>query len=145
MDIFKDRLPAGWSYSLKPSLLDKAIEAAGVRSQISLHQCYKVWETDAPSLSARFSPSGSNEVGDGGHFSITSCAVPSDQRNDAKEFAEKVFLPALIDWITSIEELSNNSTRKWQSQQFICNGSLTALSKRPLPLLHKGQPRRKRA
>ena len=143
MDIFKDKLPSGWSYALKPSRLESAIAAGQVQSQISLYQWYKIWAVGAPAFSATFHPSGSHLGGENGRFSITSCAIPSDQRKIAEDFAEHVFLPELITWIVGIEALPQNSTKKWNKQDFVCEGSPPALSKRPLPLINKGQPRRK--
>lgn len=143
MDIFKDKLPRGWSYPLKPSRLEGAITDSVIQSRIALYQWYKIWEVDAPALSATFYPSGSHLGGATGSFAVTSCAIPSDQRLIVQDFADTVFLPALISWIAGIEALPEDSPKKWHKQEFACPGSPPALSKRPLPLINKGQPRRK--
>lgn len=145
MDIFKDKLPAGWAYALKPSLLEAAITDAGMRLPVSLYQRYKVWAADAPTLSAKFYPPGSYMGKDNGRFSVTSAAIESDERNVQLDFAERVFIPALVKWMTSIETLPPDSTVKREEQSFTCEGSLSALSKRPLALISKGQRRPKRA
>ena len=145
MDIHKDLLPAGWTYSLKPSRLEGAITEAAIRLPVSLYQSHKVWAVNAPALSAKFYPRGSYMSGADGRISVTSCAIPSDQREVVQEFAERVFLPALVAWIMSIEALPQDSTMRREEQDFACEGSPIALSKRPLPHLPKGQRRRKGA
>jgi len=145
VDILKNRLPAGWAYALKPSLLESAIGAAGIRLPVSLYQCYKVWGDNAPALSAEFYPSGSLIGKENGRFSVTSAATPSSGRETQQHFAERVFLPALIRWMTSIEALPQDSTIRREQQSFACEGTPHALSHRPLPPIHKGQRRRKRA
>lgn len=145
MDIFRDRLPAGWAYVLKPSLLESAVTDAGVRLPVALHQWHKVWAADAPALRANFHPRVSQLGKEEGRFSITSAAIPSDQRGIHQDFAERVFLPALVQWMVLIEALSNDSTVRREEQAFVCDGGLIALAKRPLELEHKGQRRRKRA
>lgn len=114
-------------------------------SKVSLYQCYKVWEIEAPALSAKYHPRGSRLGGVLGSFDITSCAIPSDQRTGIENFAERTFLPELMGWMMAIEALPDNSTKAWAEQDFACAGSPKALNKRPLPLIYKGQPRRKRS
>lgn len=145
MNIYKDALPAEWSYALKPSKLEGAIAHETIQLPVSLSQCFKVWSIDAPILSTRFYPRGSYNGGADGSFWITSCAVPSDKRAASQDFAEEVFLPALLAWIKSVEALPYESPMKREEQYFACEGSPLALSKRPLPLEHKGAKRRKRA
>lgn len=145
MDIFRDKLPAGWAYALKPSLLESAVADAGVRLPVALHQWHKVWAADAPALCASFHPRGSHLGKEEGRFSITSGAIPSDQRGIHQDFAERVFLPALIEWMVLIEALPNDSTVRREEQTLVCDGGPIALAKRPLGLEHKGQRRRKRA
>jgi hypothetical protein len=145
VDIYKESLPAGWSYALKPSLLESAIADAGVRLSVSVHQRYKVWATSAPALSATFHPRGSYLGRDEGCFSVTSCAIPSSEREVLQTFAAQVFIPELVDWMMSIEALPQGSTIKRAEQNFACEGSPPALLKRPLPLISKGQRLRKQA
>jgi hypothetical protein len=145
VDIYKDKLPAGWSFGLKPSRLENAIIDAQIRLPVSLHQRHKVWSADAPALSASFYPRGSHLGGEDGRFSVTSCAVPANQREVMQGFAERVFLPALVAWIESIEALPQDSTIGREKQEFACDGAPLALSMRSLALLPKGQRRRKRA
>lgn len=143
MDIYKDKLPAGWSYALSPPRLNSALADKGVLLPVSLHQRYKVWDTKTPALSATFYPRGSYLGGEVGSISVSSCAIPSDQRQTQREFAEAVFLPALISWAWSLETLPLESTIRREEQQFTCDGSPLALSKRPLPNIPKGQRIRK--
>jgi hypothetical protein len=141
----KEVLPAGWSYALKPSRLEEAIAEAGIQLPVTLHQWHKRWAANAPAFSATFYPRGSYLGGEHGCFSVTSCAVPSSQRQAIQVFAERIFLPELVAWIMSVEELSEDSTLKREKQEFACDGSPPALNKRPLALASKGQRRRKRA
>jgi hypothetical protein len=145
MDIFKDKLPAGWAYILKPSLLEGAIADAEMHLPVSLYQSHKIWGANAPALSAKFHPLGSYMSIEKDHFTVTSGAIPSSQCEVQLRFAERVFLPALIEWMTSIEALPVDSTVRREEQSFACAGSPSALSHRPLPLIHKGQRRRKLA
>jgi len=132
MDIFKNKLPAGWAYALKPSLLESAVTDAGVRLPVALHQRHKVWAADAPALRATFHPRGSHLGKEEARFSITSAAIPSDQRGIHQDFVERVFLPALIQWMVLIEALPNDSTVRREEQAFVCDGGPIALAKRPL-------------
>lgn len=145
MDIFKDQLPAGWSFGLKPSKLESAVANAGLQLPVVLHQWHKVCSIDAPALSAMFYPRGSHLGRDDGCFSVSSCAVPSDQRAALSEYAEGVFLPQLIAWMVFVEELPNNTPVKREGQEFALHDSPRALSKRPLPLTNKGHRKGKRA
>jgi hypothetical protein len=144
VNIYKERLPVGWSYALKPSLLEHAITHAEIQLPVSLHQRHKVWETNTPILSAMFYPHGSYMGGENGRFSVTSCAIQSSEREFLQDFAERTFLPAFVAWIMSIEALPQNSTIMREVQYFSCDGSPIALNKRPLALVPKGQTRRKR-
>lgn len=145
MNIYKDALPAEWSYALRPSKLEGAIANETIDLPVTLSQNYKVWKVNAPILSANFYPRGSNNGGADGSFWITSCAVPFDERATSQVFAERIFLPALLAWIKSIEALPYDSPTKREEQYFACDGSPLALSKRPLPLVHKGSKRPRRA
>jgi len=145
VDIFKDKLPAGWAYALKPSLLEGAIAEAGMSLPVSLYQWHKIWEADGPALNAKFYPSGSYMGRENGRFSVTSGAIPSSEREVQQDFAERVFLPALVKWMTSLEALPPDSTVRREEQSFLCEGAPSALSHRPLALIPKGQRRRKSA
>ena len=145
MDIFKDKLPPGWTYALKPSWVESAIAEAGIRLPVSLYQCHKLWGAKAPAFSAEFYPRGSLMGKDNGRFAVTSAAIPSSQRETRQDFAERVFLPALIGWMTSIEALPEDSTVRREPLSFACEDSPYALSHRPLPPIPKGQRRGKRA
>ena len=145
MDIFKEKLPAGWVYVLKPSLLEVAIADAEMRLPVSLYQRHKIWAADAPALSAEFHPRGSYMGRENGRFTVTSGAIPSGEREVQQDFAERVFLPALVKWMTSMDALPFDSTVRREEQSFVCEGSPSALSHRPLPLIPKGQRRRKLA
>jgi len=143
--VFKDRLPSGWSFGLKPSKLEDAIANANVLLPVSLYQLHKSWSVDAPALSATFYPRGSHLGGEDGSFSVSSFAVPSDQRQALSDFSEGVFLPQLVSWMVSIEALPSDSPIKREGQDFALDGSPAASSKRPVALLNKGQRRRNRA
>ena len=144
VDIYKDRVPAGWCYALRPSLLEEAIAKKGILLPVALHQNHKSWSHDAPALSCRFYPQGSFMGGEAGKFSVTFCAIPAEQRKLAQSFADGVFLPALMSWMALVEALPKNSTIKREQQEFACEGSPLALNARMLGSIPKGQPRRKR-
>lgn len=144
VDIYKDKLPAVWSYALRPSVLEEAIATEGILLPVALHQNHKSWSHDAPAFSCTFYPQGSHIGGEAGKFSVTSCAIPAEQRKLAQSFAEGVFVPALVKWMASVEALPQNSTVKRVQQEFACEGSPLALNARMLGPIPKGQPRRKR-
>ena len=144
VDIYKDKLPAGWSYALRPSVLEDAIATEGILLPVALHQNHKSWSDDAPAFRCRFYPQGSFMGGEAGKFSVTSCAVPAEQRKLAQDFAEGVFVPALVNWMALIEALPQNSTIKREQQEFTCQGSPLALNARMIRSIPKGQPLRKR-
>jgi len=145
MDIHKEQLASGWTYALKPSLLEAVIVEAGISLPVTLYQQRKTWAVEAPALSAAFYPHGLMPGEATARVTVTSCAILSRDRQAAQSFCVAVFLPALSDWMRSLEAAPSGSPLRREKQQFSCEGSPLALSKRPLPLLAKGQRRRKRA
>lgn len=143
LQICKERLPRGWGYALKPSLLEEAMASAGIRLTVSLRQCHKAWAVKQPALCAKFYPSGSFLGGEVGSVGVWSYAVPSNQLLTAQKFAEFTFIPAWVSWVLSIEELPESSTVRREEQGFHCENCPEALSKRPLPWIAKGQPRKR--
>ncbi|WP_394653345.1 hypothetical protein [uncultured Sphingomonas sp.] len=122
MNTFKEPLPSGWSYALKPSVLERALAEAGASSKVSLHQRFKIWVADPPAFSATFYPRGWLHFYEVDTFSVTSAAVRSDEKPNAIAFAHGVFVPALVEWIASIERLPVNSTFRRESQELACLG-----------------------
>ncbi|MGH2266310.1 hypothetical protein ACQ1Z3_14550, partial [Enterococcus faecalis] len=77
VDIYKEKLPAGWAYALKPSRLESAVAEAKLLFPVSLYQRFKVWAVDAPAFAATFHPRGSYLGGEAGRISVSSYAIPS--------------------------------------------------------------------
>jgi hypothetical protein len=143
LQIYREHLPAGRSYAIKPSRLEEAIASAGIQLTVSLHQSHKAWNPEQPALCGKFYPAGSYLGGEAGSVIVHSYAVPSDQRLIAQSFAELTFIPALVHWVLSIEALPQNSTIRREEQSFDCAGSPLASNKRVLAWIAKGQPRKR--
>lgn len=141
--IYKEHLPAGWSYAIKPSRLEEAVASAGIQLTVSLHQSHKAWGPEQSAFCGKFYPAGSYLGGESGSVIVRSYAVPSDQRLVAQSFAERTFIPALVNWVLSIEALPQNSTIRREEQDFACDGSPPASKKRIMAWIAKGQPRKR--
>jgi hypothetical protein len=118
VDIYKDDLPAGLSYALKPSLLEDALQGASVVTRAALFQSRSGWAKNAVVFAARFYPPGRHYRNDDDFLTVSSAAVPSQCRPQARAFVESIVLPQFIEWIVALEQLPSNSTRRREVQSF---------------------------
>jgi hypothetical protein len=94
----KDKLPEGWSYPLKRSVLDEALESAGVTSVVSVRCHYG----GSPPLGVEFTGEEARNLFSG-KVSITVRAVPSAERRATMAELEST-LAVVCDWIRSAED-----------------------------------------
>jgi hypothetical protein len=97
----KDKLPSGWSYPLKRSVLNAALRAAGVTCLFSVRYSYgggkQLWRP----LHVQFDGDEPRPFGPGG-VSITVYAVPSGERSAVMAQLDSS-LAAVCDWIRRTE------------------------------------------
>lgn len=97
----KDKLPEGWSYPLKRSVLDSALKAAGVTEVFGVRYSYGGGQQRYRPLRVQFDGDEPRPFGPG-TVSITVYAVPSAERRStmAKLAAS---LAAVCEWIRRAE------------------------------------------
>ena len=118
MRIVKDRLPKGLGYPLKSSVLQAAMEAAGVQTEATLFKhSGSFWQT-RPLFHASFSPPGQLVDNQEEVLWIGCRAVPADVCHDARSALEGQIIPSFIEWITKLEALPSNSPIRRETQRF---------------------------
>lgn len=126
------KLPNGLSYPLRRSLLDQALETAGIAR---IHVVYYLLRK-AGSLVLSADYSGEKEMrgwAAAGMSAITVCAVPSDQRQAIEQQILDVGLPRLIKWLSDIEQA--DGLLRDNHQHFAANyeaGALVITTDKPL-------------
>ncbi|WP_457322209.1 hypothetical protein [Roseateles sp. P5_E11] len=105
MHIHKDPLPKGYSFVLRSSQLERAFEAAGIRTETSL------WHTSSNSfVIARFVLPNPNVAHE--RFHVSAGIVPAARARETRERLETTVIPQLIAWANSVLGLPANSTRR---------------------------------
>jgi hypothetical protein len=97
----KDKLPNGWSYPLKRSALDVALQAAGVTRLFSVRYSYGGGEQRSRPLRVQYDGDEPRRFG-AGAASLTVYAVPSAERSSTMAQLESN-LAAVCDWIRRAE------------------------------------------
>jgi hypothetical protein len=97
----KDKLPKGWSYPLKRSVLDVALRAAGITSLFSVRYSYGGGKQRCRPLRVQFDGDEPRRFGTG-TVSITVYAVPSAERRSTMTQLESS-LVSVCDWIRRAE------------------------------------------
>lgn len=118
MRIFKDSLPAGLSYALKPSILEAELRSAAVETETSLFQWRSGWSRDGILFRADFCPPGTYGQNADERLHVTSRALPSRLRAQAMQFVGASVLPEFIAWVSHIESLERASTVRRETQWF---------------------------
>ena len=120
MKIFKDSLPAGLSYALKPSVLSDLLAREQICIPVALYQWRHTPSQDKAFFSADFYPLTypyfKSEEGES--ITVTSLALPSKDRQAARQFIESEVLPGFVIWIKGIEALPLDSTIRREMQSF---------------------------
>jgi len=103
----KDRLPKGFSFPLKRSVLDGALRAAGLPNE--LHHVYYA-RPQQPGLMLRIDYCGEDRKGwfAAGKSSLWLFAVPSDKRKQAEIALVTHGLPNLTGWLDKIRAAGNS-------------------------------------
>ena len=104
MEITKHKLPKGFTYPLKSSLLQAACEDNGIELPITLR-----YHPDANLFVADyFFPSTWQDYE---RISILSGSVISHDSLDAREHMSKSVIPGFIDWVDELINLPENSSK----------------------------------
>lgn len=118
MRIFKDALPSGLSYAVKPSMLEEAIAVGAVQTETVLYQRRSGWVASKVLFRADFYPAGRYYRNQEEILTITSRAVPASLRASARAFIEGGVMPDFIKWITGLERLPVGSPIRREKQSF---------------------------
>ncbi|MBW8310735.1 MAG: hypothetical protein K0M64_01760 [Rhizobium sp.] len=113
MHIVKDKIPKNASFVLRSSILDEAIQRAGIDAEIDLHQIHSRILFDAFFWPPR--PNVPHE-----RFLVRAGSVPNAQAGAAREHIEVIVIPGFISWATGILRLPINSTARRSNQEFAC-------------------------
>ena len=119
MEIYKDSLPSGVSYPLKPSTLEAALESGGIATETRLYQWRSGWSESSVVFAADFYPAGRYYRNQDELLTVVSRAVPSRLRSQARTFVEGTVLPEFIEWIAGLEQLPPDSTLRREQQSFV--------------------------
>ena len=119
MEIYKDQLPAGVSYALKPSVLEAALQTGGVQTETALYQWRNGWSESGVLFRADFYPAGRHYRNHNELLAVTSRAVPSQLRPQARAFVERSVLPDFVKWLAGLESLPPRSTLRREKQSFV--------------------------
>ena len=114
MESLTDRLPAGRSYPLRPSVLERALDAAGVTTPVHLLR----WDKFDPALKAVFYEEGAWPGAELANFRVTCRAVPSGRAAEARAAVEAEAIPRLVEWARQIEALDDRSTLRREKPTF---------------------------
>jgi hypothetical protein len=100
----KQKLPRGFSYPLKRSILDAALTEAG----ITRVHCVYYWLGHSGDIILRADYCGeANHAWAAGQASITLCAVPSEERRETESALLHQALPQLCTWLRTAEQAGN--------------------------------------
>ncbi len=119
MKIYKDQLPSGVSYALKPSVLQAALQSGRVETEAALYQWRNGWSESGVLFEANFYPAGRYYRNQDELLTVRSHAVPSRLRPEARAFIETAVLPEFVKWIVGLERLPPDSTLRREKQSFV--------------------------
>ncbi len=104
----KGRLPRGMSYSLKRSLLDAALDHAGIDSLANVY--YSLAQRGAgPTISAEYTTETARGWAGAGFVSLFVHAVPSPSLKEVRRAVESLVLPRLVAWLRDLQVAGNAS------------------------------------
>ena len=115
----KDKLPKGLSYPLKRSILDPALDAAGVARLGAVYYKRKAWRQEPGDVVLRATYCGEGNRGwfAAGTSSIYVFAVPSDLRRQIEDALLAGALQLVASWLRDLERAGN--TRRGDSLQCV--------------------------
>lgn len=115
--VLKDKLPAGSSYPLKASVLDRAIVDAGIKTTTTLFLHHGSFWDKRPLFSANFYLIGARGINEMEEFWVGCRSVKAEDNALARGFIETDAIPAFVKWAAELESLPFNST--WRKTQGI--------------------------
>lgn len=107
------KLPKGRSYPLKPSVLEAALNQAGLTLPVELA---RIDSGEGEAFFATYAPSGSFPKGE--IFEITCRSVPSQRVVDVRSALEAEAIPKFVAWAKQIESLDAHSPIRREHQHF---------------------------
>ena len=115
MLVEKDKLPKGFSYALKTSKLEEAINEANIETDLHLIYCGP--PSKMPLFAVEFWLPNQNVEYD--RFYIRSGVVESGNRKTVEGIVNSKVIPSFIDWALDIISLPINSTKRVHGARFI--------------------------
>ncbi|AHM59334.1 hypothetical protein D770_05335 [Flammeovirgaceae bacterium 311] len=104
----KDKLPKGYFFPLKRSLLDNLILENGLKK---IHVVYywlsKLNYPDSPLLRADYTGESKKEMFAAGKSSITVYGIKATEKDDEIKLVAKEGMEAIIKWLTELEKAGN--------------------------------------
>ena len=96
----KSKIPKGMSYPLKRSMLDAALDEAGI---FRLHMVYYFLRQSGQNVMRADYAGESRQAAAAGRSSVTVYAVPSDERKQTESLILATGLPRVCQWLKNIE------------------------------------------
>ena len=104
----KSRIPRGLSYPLKRSVLDAALDNAGIDSLANVY--YSLGQRgEGPTVSAEYTSETARGWAHAGFVSLFVHAVPSPNLKEVRDALESVVLPRLLTWLKELQAAGNAS------------------------------------
>ena len=101
----RSKVPRGFSYPMKRSVLDAAIAARGVHSVASV--VFYFQRGPESILTVTYTGEQNDGILKPGTFSIWIYAVPSIERSTVQESIMRFVIPTALDWIVEIDHAGN--------------------------------------
>ena len=118
MRIVRHKLPQGWCYPLKASVLERVIGQAGLRTPVTLFLHHSAFWAERPLFHADFHLAGAvlnaEEL-----FWVGCRSVKASDCIVARSFVEGEILPIFADWAVGLEKLDSSSTVRREKQKFV--------------------------
>ncbi|WP_034159532.1 hypothetical protein [Sphingomonas sp. ERG5] len=112
LKVRRDKLPKGWAYPLKASILDQAVSDAGIFTSVTLFLHHGAFWAKRPLFHANFYLVGALVKNEEEEFWIGCRSVAAADCSEARSFIEAEAIPAFTKWAAELEVLPANSTRR---------------------------------
>jgi len=110
--VLRDKLPKGWAYPLKASVLDEAIAQAGIGTPVTLFLHHGAFWSGSPLFTANFYLAGSGVLNEEEVFWVSCRSVVASDCRAARTYVDAEAIPEFVAWAAELERLPMNSTRR---------------------------------
>lgn len=113
--VIRGKIPKGWTYPVKASVLEGAVAKAGLLTPVSLFLHHSAFWANWPLFTANFYLAGALVKNEQEEFWLRCCSVAAADGPAISMFIEAEVIPAFAFWAAEIVALPNNATRRRSS------------------------------